>query len=592
MLRNRKSWGGPIPCFFIVPAAVICLFTSLSAQNAYLRTTIRLGTGTTAPYCIPWVDSGAKAGTAWVTTSNYITVDTNTRYQPIIAWGGTIQEKHWQAISVLSTAGKDSINRALFDTSGCNIGFLRCPIGCCDFDLNENPISLNEVANDYSMTNFSLHRDSLRKIPLIKMAQAIHPGMRFWGCPWSPPRGMHDNGQYSSGWMKTDATTMNAYALYLEKFVQGYAAAGINVEYITCQNEPEITSGGYPKCGWYNTGYINFYKNYLIPLFTRDHISTRILLGVFCVGAYADWVTTIMNDATVRSFVGVTSHSYQSPNWGPQCRAAYPNIPFFETEAPFGPYPGDGIEDWSRGMDEFNNVSDFMVCSTSVYTMWNMVNDQTAKSGWDWAQNVMIQVNSSTRQVTYNPHFYAYKHFGNYVKPGAYAIRRTVTGSGPAKSSAFRNPNGDIVLVLSNTNSSAFALTVRVGNMMWRASLPAYSMNTLRIATGTTSPVQERKLENTSIPALSNVMIRSSTLYFSLSAAAGAQEMNITLSDLQGRTLWTGHCAGSALQGAQQAIAIRPAQGNLRSGTYLLAVKIRNGAGVVTTFENRVTAVN
>ncbi|MBN1127503.1 MAG: hypothetical protein JXA71_00850, partial [Chitinispirillaceae bacterium] len=148
----------------------------LFAQTAYHRATIRLGAGTTVPYCTPWVDSGAKAGTSWSTTANYITIDTNTRYQPIIAWGGTIQEKHWQAISVLSAAGKDSVNRALFDTSGCNIGFLRCPIGCCDFDLNENPISLNESTNDYDMSDFSLHRDSLRKIPLIKMAQAIHPG--------------------------------------------------------------------------------------------------------------------------------------------------------------------------------------------------------------------------------------------------------------------------------------------------------------------------------------------------------------------------------------------------------------------------------
>ena len=590
MIRDKTSRVGPVSVFFIVLCAVISLFTSLSAQTAYLRTTIRLGTGSASPYCTPWVDSGAKAGTAWATTANYITIDTNTRYQPIIAWGGTIQEKHWTSFSVLSTAGKDSINRALFDTSGCNIGFLRVPIGCCDFDINENPISLNDNAGDTLMTRFSLHRDSTRKIPLIKMAQAIHPNMRFWGCPWSPPAWMHDNNQYSSGYIKTDAQTMTAYALYLEKFVQGYSTAGINIEMVTCQNEPEITSGGYPKCGWYNTGYINFYKNYLIPLFQRDNISTKILLGVFCIGAYADWITSIMNDATVRSFVNVTSHSYQNPDWGPLCRAAYPNVPFFETEAPFGPYPGDGVQDWSRGIDEFNNVSSFMNDSTSVYTMWNMVNDQTAMSGWNWAQNVMIQVNSSTRAVTYNPHFYAYKHFGYYVKPGAYAIRRTVTGTPPGNSNAFRNPNGDIILVLSNTGSSAFALTVRVGNMMWRASLPAYSMNTLRIATGTTA-VTERKLENTAMPALNNVMIRNSTLYFSLSAAVNAREADLTLTDLQGRTVWTGHRTGSAILGGEQTFTVQPTRSGLLPGTYLLTVRIKDRAGAITTVENKVLAV-
>ena len=115
------------------------------------------------------------------------------------------------------------------------------------------------------MTNFSLHRDSTKKIPLIKMAQAIHPDLQLWGCPWSPPAWMHDNGEYSSGNMKTDAATQTAYALYLEKLVQGYQACGFNVASVCCQNEPTISLGGYPKCGWANTDEQTFYKTYLIP---------------------------------------------------------------------------------------------------------------------------------------------------------------------------------------------------------------------------------------------------------------------------------------------------------------------------------------
>jgi O-glycosyl hydrolase len=144
---------------------------------------------------------------------------------------------------------------------------------------------------------------------------------------------MHDNGQYSSGNFKTDAATQTAYALYLEKFVQGYAKAGITMDMITCQNEPTITSGGYPKCGWTPPMYIDFYKNYLNPRFTADGISTKILLGVYCCSTYVAWITNIMNDATVKNMVAVTSHSYQNPDWGPQAVAAYPAIPFWETEA-------------------------------------------------------------------------------------------------------------------------------------------------------------------------------------------------------------------------------------------------------------------
>ena len=564
---------------FLVLTFTVSILANVFAQTAYFRSTTDANR---------WVDGGPSEATAWAGTTNYIEIFPATEYQTVMGWGGTIQEKHWASMQPLSPAGKDSIMRALFDTSGCNISFLRCPIGCCDFDLNEAPISLNETAGDYEMKNFSLHRDSTRKIPLIKMAQAINPALRFWGCPWSPPRWMHDDGNFDRGNMKADAQTLTAYALYLEKFVQGYKDAGINVEWICCQNEPNIVDGGYPKCGWTNSLELNFYKNYMIPLFKQDNIGARIILGVFCCGNYADWITYFMNDQAVASFVGITSHSYQAPDWGTQAAAAYPSIPFFESEAPFGPYPGDNVQDWGRGRDEFNNVADFMNSRTSVYTMWNMVNDQTGKSGFDWSQNVMIQVNSSTKQVTYNPHYYAFKHFAYYVKAGAKAVKYATTGTGPAKVNAFRNPNGDIILVLSNTNAAAYALTAKIGTMMWKASLPANSFSTLKIASGTVAIQESKPMGKNAIPALSEARLCNSTLYFTLPAAAGARELSVTLRDLRGRSVWTGHRSNNAFRGnEQQAFTIRP----LQDGTYLLSVQIKNSAGAISTVENKVTMV-
>jgi glucosylceramidase len=563
----------------------------LFAQTAYFRTTIR--SGTTAPYCIPWVDSGPRAGTPWASTSNYIEVFPETQYQTVLGWGGTIQEKHWEAMKVLSDAGKDSVMRALFDTSGCNINFLRLPIGCCDFDLNEAPISLNETAGDYQMTKFSLHRDSTRKIPLIKMAQAINPNIRFWGCPWSPPRWMHDDGNFDRGNMKSDAQTLTAYALYLEKFVLGYKEAGINVEWVCCQNEPNIVDGGYPKCGWSNALELNFYKNYLVPRFKQSNLSARIILGVFCCGNYADWITYFMNDATVKDFVGVTSHSYQAPDWGLQSYNAYPTIPFFQSEAPFGPWPDVGPQNWDRGFDIFANVADFMNNRTHVYHLWSMVNDETAKSGFDWAQMIAIQVHRTTKQVTYNPHYWAYKHFAYYVKAGAKAVRYTANGTKPTRTNAFLNPNGDIILTFFNQGNNPLPFAAKVGNTMWKATLPGASFSTLKIAIGTA--VQERKLENTAIPAQNKAQIKAwisnSRLHFTLPPAAGAQEMNLTLSDLHGRTVWTGRRGGSAMLEEQQTFAIQRPQGGLLPGTYLLTVRIRNNSGAVTTVENKVKAV-
>ncbi len=176
----------------------------LFAQIAYVRTTIQ---ATAAPYCTPWIDSGAKAGTAWATTANYIEILPDTQYQEIFGFGATFYELAWAAMNHLSTAGKDSVMRALFDTSGCNFNWGRIPVGCCDYDFGVAPYSCDDNSGDTLMTNFSLARDSLRRIPFIKAAQAIRaqegqPSMRFFASPWSPPGWMKSSDSWHGGTYK------------------------------------------------------------------------------------------------------------------------------------------------------------------------------------------------------------------------------------------------------------------------------------------------------------------------------------------------------------------------------------------------------
>ena len=58
--------------------------------------------------------------------------------------------------------------------------------------------TLDETANDTTMTNFSIARDMMTLIPYIKAAQAVNPNIRFWASPWTPPT-----------WMKTSSGTVN-----------------------------------------------------------------------------------------------------------------------------------------------------------------------------------------------------------------------------------------------------------------------------------------------------------------------------------------------------------------------------------------------
>ena len=211
-------------------AAANALVTS--ASSAYWKT------GT-------WTESTATAT---------VTVNDAMAYQTWEGFGGAFNEKGWSYLT--SQQMKDQAV-LLFGKDGCNFAWDQIPIGASDYAIDR--YSLNETADDTTMTSFSIDRDKMRLIRYIRAAQAVKSNIRFWASPWSPPTWMktgpynpntgasHSN--FDGGVMKSDDTTLKAFALYFVKFVQAYAGEGINVEVVSPQNEPNYQQN-YPSCHW------------------------------------------------------------------------------------------------------------------------------------------------------------------------------------------------------------------------------------------------------------------------------------------------------------------------------------------------------
>ncbi len=583
--------------YLFVSCLLLLAAVPLFAQTAHQITTIQ---ATAAPYSIPWIDSGYKAGAAWTSATNYVEIFPSTEYQEMYGFGGTFYELAWAAMQHLDSAGRDSVMRALFDTAGCNLNWGRIPVGVCDYDFAVTPYTPDDNSNDTSMSKFSLARDSLRKIPFIKYAQAIRaaegqPAMRFFASPWSPPAWMKSNNNIGgatggTGNFVSNPANCRAYALYLDKWIKGYAAAGINVETITCQNEQDQTSHGYPQCAWTEGQEDSFYSKYLVPRFRADSLNARILLGVYCC---ADYVQQLLQDTVVKNFVNWTSHSYESTTNGPTYISYDSKIPFMETESMWTP----SGETWSVGTSLFSNIQAFMAESASVYTVWQTVTHIGGNNG-GWTNSlggqpemITIDTTKTPSPVVYAPEFYACKHYSHFLQPGAFFVKSTNHGTAPALSSSFINPDGSIIYVAEDSSAAATALTIKVGTEMYQVTLPAHSYTTVKI-TNSTAVRDIQLARNSAASQLNNLRIRNSTLYFSLSPAMNAMEANLTLSDIQGRTVWTGHRTGSALRGGQQSFAIGTAHGALPSGTYLLSAKIKNVAGAVVAVERKVSTVN
>lgn len=92
------------------------------------------------------------------------------------------------------------------------------PIGASDYAIDR--YTLSEQPDDYAMAAFSIERDRQRLIPFIQAALAVGPQLRLRASPWTPPAWMKDNGSTDGGRIRDQPEVLEAYALYLARFVE------------------------------------------------------------------------------------------------------------------------------------------------------------------------------------------------------------------------------------------------------------------------------------------------------------------------------------------------------------------------------------
>ena len=91
-------------------------------------------------------------------------------------------ELGWYALNLLAPDVKTQVLNALFDpTTGAGFSYCRTTIGASDFGMNF--YSLDDVADDFEMINFSIARDRHILIKYIKEAQKIRPDLKIWTSP-------------------------------------------------------------------------------------------------------------------------------------------------------------------------------------------------------------------------------------------------------------------------------------------------------------------------------------------------------------------------------------------------------------------------
>jgi len=416
--------------------------------------------------------------------SNVVKLDPQTTYQPIDGFGGCFNELGWDALQALD-GGKQAVAlKALFDASGCNFNLCRVPMGANDFAREW--YSFDETPGDYAMTNFSIARDRTILIPFIKAAMQYQPGLALLGVPWSPPAWMKTSNAYRGGNIKTDPLTLAAYALYFSKFVQDYRAEGIHLNAVFPQNEPEYDNNVYPQCAWTGREINLFLRDYLIPRLKKDHVNVQVWLGTIANGNLNAYTDPVLGDPVTDS--SITGVGYQ---WGGQdallaTHKKYPDKKLMQTETECN----DGANSWEQGMTTFQKIIEDMNHFANGYMYWNLILNEKSTSTWGWKQNSLLKIDAPAKNIIYNPEFYSLKHVAHFLQPGAVRIGVSAMsnpgGNEPEFTSrnmvAFRNPSGQLILIIGNRSNKDLPVTVRAGACSARLVIPGRSMNSIALA--------------------------------------------------------------------------------------------------------------
>jgi glucosylceramidase len=441
-----------------------------------------------------------------------LTVNDSTTYQTFTGFGGTFNEKGWSNLQLLSASDRTKALNLLFDwTNGAHFVYGRVPVGANDYALSR--YTEDDTAGDYTMTNFSISHDQTYVIPYVQAALAINPDIELWGSPWSPPAWMKVNGNSSAsdgnpddgGNMASDAKTLTAYALYLAKWVQAYAGIGITISDIMPQNEPNYSTG-YPSCLWDTSLYDTFIAQYLGPGFAAQNVSAQIFLGTMscqssCATGDSNTDADILNAVTADSAAMkyVKGFGMQWNVNGDAPGLAKYNLPIWQTEHRCGNYSWGGENtvvnvgsaptnitynsataqnDFNYALESFGNIGQWLQDGATTYSAWNMVLDPVGMSMDNWPQNALLTVDPTAKTLTITPAYYAFRHFSQFVAPGA--VRVATTGSSTVVSYAFKNPDGSHAVVMYNSATSATKVTASLEGKLIQFTIPATAFATLK----------------------------------------------------------------------------------------------------------------
>lgn len=402
-----------------------------------------------------------------------ISVDTTQQFQVMDGFGYSLTGGSAYLLNQkLAAEQRAPLINELFtaDSAGIGVSYLRISIGASDLD--DHVFSYSETP-DKELKNFSLAEDQKNLIPVLKEILGVQPGIKIMGSPWSAPAWMKTNNLPKGGSLKKEYYP--TYANYLVKYVQGMFQAGIVIDAITIQNEPENPNNT-PSMVMTAEEQADFIKNHLGPAFAKEGITTKIILFDHNCD-HPEYPIAILNDPDARKYVdGSAFHMYLGEiNAMSKVHDTHPDKNVYFTEQ------------WTSGEGNFGgdlqwHIKNLVVGAPRNWARtvleWNLAADPQFHPHTDDGGCTLclgaLTIDGQT--VSRNVAYYIIAHASKFVRPGS--IRLASTLPDQLLNVAFKTPEGKKVLIVLNEGDHDASFAIQQGARTAAAQLPPHAVAT------------------------------------------------------------------------------------------------------------------
>ena len=367
-------------------------------------------------------------------------------YQTFIGFGGAFTDASGLCYNVLPTDKKENLIKDYFSQAGLNYNIGRLPIGSSDF--SEKPYSYTSKKD---LSDFSIKRDEKNIIPFIKKARIENPLLMFIASPWSPPKFMKLNKSLILGGKLNDQYKQT-YADYIVKYIKAYESRGIDISYITIQNEPNATQI-WESCLFDSKEEAEFAKDYLYPTFKNNDVKTKIFIWDHNKEKIFQRTKNIMDIIDNKSIIaGVAYHYYTGDHFDniSLTHKVFPDLLLFHTEGCTGHSKPNPEDELNNAEIYAHDIIGDLNHGCNSYIDWNLILNY--KGGPNHKLNYCnapIMLSKDNKEYIKLLPYYYIGHFSKYIKSGAKRIAFSqYTDS--LEMTSFKNVDDSITIVLFN----------------------------------------------------------------------------------------------------------------------------------------------